>query len=68
MASPTSKARKRSNPNLWILQVFEVNLSNWEGIIHIEPRKNKNSYFPLYWLVNRDPYNLVGGFKPSEKY
>ena len=21
-----------------------------------EPRK-KNSYFPLYWLVNRDPYN-----------
>ena len=22
----------------------------------IEPRK-KPSYFPLYWLVNRDPYN-----------
>ena len=22
-----------------------------------EPRKKKNSYFPLYWLVNRDPYN-----------
>ena len=22
-----------------------------------EPRKRKNSYFPLYWLVNRDPYN-----------
>ena len=22
-----------------------------------EPRKKKTSYFPLYWLVNRDPYN-----------
>ena len=22
----------------------------------VEPRK-KPSYFPLYWLVNRDPYN-----------
>ena len=20
-------------------------------------KKKKNSYFPLYWLVNRDPYN-----------
>ena len=26
------------------------------GGIHFEPRK-KPSYFPLYWLVNRDPYN-----------
>ena len=23
----------------------------------MEPRKKKPSYFPLYWLVNRDPYN-----------
>ena len=22
----------------------------------IEQRKKKNSYFPLYWLVYRDPY------------
>ena len=22
-----------------------------------EPRKKKNSYFLLYWMVNRDPYN-----------
>ena len=25
-------------------------------VIAIEPRK-KPSYFPLYWMVNRDPYN-----------
>ena len=24
--------------------------------VSVEPRK-KPSYFPLYWLVNRDPYN-----------
>ena len=27
-----------------------------ENAISFEPRK-KPSYFPLYWLVNRDPYN-----------
>ena len=25
-----------------------------------EPRK-KTSYFPLYWLVNSDPYNIYNG-------
>ena len=25
--------------------------------VKLEPRKKKPYYFPLYWLVNRDPYN-----------
>ena len=31
---------------------------SWKGSLPLsyEPRK-KASYFPLYWLVNRDPYN-----------
>ena len=24
----------------------------------------KTSYFPLYWLFNRDPYNLMGFYNP----
>ena len=34
-------------------KVFLAKLGVW---ISFEPRK-KPSYFPLYWLVNRDPYN-----------
>ena len=28
-----------------------------EGGTTFEPRKKKPYYFPLYWLVYRDPYN-----------
>ena len=27
------------------------------GWRQLEPRNKKTSYFPLYWLFNRDPYN-----------
>ena len=30
--------------------------TRWNLMKH-EPWKTKTSYFPLYWLVNRDPYN-----------
>ena len=26
-------------------------------ILALENTEKKTSYFPLYWLVNRDPYN-----------
>ena len=34
------------------------NIPEQYWIMSCEPRK-KPSYFPLYWLVNRDPYNGV---------
>ena len=40
-------------------QANECESSKSLKIVHLcspEPRK-KPSYFPLYWLVNRDPYN-----------
>ena len=43
-----------------------------EGTLEtIEPRPKKPGvpYFRcIFWMVNRDPYNLFGGFNPSEKH
>ena len=37
----------------WVMCRFQTLI--FQGVFHLEPRK-KHSYFPLYWLFNRDPY------------
>ena len=41
-------------PRICFFFRFGSNLN--DGDINGEPRKKKTSYFPFYWLFNRDPY------------
>ena len=45
------------NPSQWSHWrcLLAMRAKSTEQSLH-EPRKNKTSYFPLHWLVNRDPY------------
>ena len=46
------------NPYYWVDEFIPTIGKQWELIdpSTYESRK-KPSYFPLYWMVNRDPYN-----------
>ena len=34
-------------------------------MVNIPESRKKNSYFPLYWLFNRDPYNGLVYYNPD---
>ena len=48
--------RSQESSHQYSEKVIQFAIAN--GTYPSEPRKKKkNSYFPLYWLFNKDPYN-----------
>ena len=40
-------------------QIIDTLPKNGGNLIIQVSHENKSSYFPLYWLFNRDPYNSL---------
>ena len=41
----------------WAVAPFYHGLFLYHEMFHHMSHEKKTSYFPLYWLINRDPYN-----------